>query len=148
MHVSNDSCFMNLKLFMWWIMWDGTMDWVHESSLTSYFLGRKVEKGKILFLAFSFKIRKGESMWSLWMSLICWNKSLKRSIILSWVTWTSPFHMWLNKMKCMLVMYMEEKKEGEMEEELRVHKSISLSFSFIKISSCLCYYKAIKPSSL
>ena len=40
--------------------------------------------------------------------------------------------MWLSKMKCMLVMYMEEKKEGEMEEELRVHKSISLSFSFIK----------------
>ena len=56
--------------------------------------------------------------------------------------------MWLNKMKCMLVMYMKENKEGEMEEEPRVHKSISLSFSFIKISSCLCYYEAIKPSSL
>ena len=55
--------------------------------------------------------------------------------------------MWLNKMKCMLVMYMEEKKEGEMEEELRVHKSISLSFSFIKISSCLCFMRPLSPQA-
>ena len=144
---------MILALWVWnliilWVRQYGTMDWVYEPSLTSYRLGRKVEKGKTLFLAFSFKIRKEESIWSQWMSLKCWIKSLKRSIMPSWVTWTSPFHMWLNKMKCVLVMYMEEKKEGEMEEELRVHKFISLSFSFIKISSYLCYYEAIKPSSL
>ena len=136
----NDSYSMSLKIdyVMNNVIWN--LDWVHESFLTSYCLGRKVDKGETLFLTFSLKIRKGESIWSLWMSLKYLIKSLKRSIMLSWVTWTSPFHMWLNKMKCMLVMYMEEKKEGEMEEELRVHKSISLSFSFIKISSCLCYY--------
>ena len=55
--------------------------------------------------------------------------------------------MWLNKMKCMLVMYMEEKKEGEMKEELRVRKSISFSFSFIKISSCLCFMRPLIPQA-
>ena len=55
--------------------------------------------------------------------------------------------MWLNKMKCMLVMYMEEKKEGEIKEELRVHKSISLSFSFIKISFGLCFMRPLIPQA-
>ena len=92
------TCFKWVLLYVFeawlceWKLWDWTMDWVHES-FSSYCLGRRVEKWETLFLAFSFKIRKGGSIWSLCMGLKWWNRSLKWSILLSWVKRNSLFHM-------------------------------------------------------
>ena len=144
---SNDSCFMGWCSVMWWKMWYGTIDWVHESSLTSYCLGRKVEKGETLFLVFSFKIRKVESMWSLWINLMWLNNSFNRIIKLSWCQVSLSFLMWLMiKENVCLCVYGREEGRGNGN---RNFDPISLLhvFSFLKIIYWLCYHEAIKPSS-